>query len=1172
MKHRHHLLLAPAIILMALVLWNFSHQNNLTNTSSNEVVSRPQELLHREILKHQAISKISRSENTGVHFSEFTRSIVHQVRQGKPLLLSLPDRELKFQFRPQRVTTENFGISLGLNDELPSSFSVFNGQEISNLVSSKGQTSPASLAVVNGALALNFEIDGREYSVFYDPRLTQNYAEPALEFAHCTKGPQGLRQLHAPKDPPSLNERIPVGLSAQEDELEELMDSKEVWPDHDGYALGPKYNNTLKDLNILVVINQEVTTDDPETWPKKAAAALLNSAKAHLAAQRHLGLRYLLSEIILVPDLPEFDDLDPAPTNDPFKNITHFSDWMGEHRPQDEYPYGHAMCMSEPKGGFYGLAYDNNYGNEGSNCSLSILHGGKDTQLHELSHNMGAGHSVTGVMYPSVNNSPPTFLAISYYGTGKIMSQQIYSFMTRPERTHIYGPAKLRAPLEMPFANHDFAQTPENTPVLIEVLENDDPAVIVFTEWDESEARGAHNKLNLVEIGTVYPRDAGTTEIVDRQVRFSPTPGFTGVAWFTYSIVGSIGNGGAGWMHSADITIQVGDDDSPPEKRPLVEVHDDHYQSPLLEPFRFNPLLNDIAPGMTWGGPVDSTLGPSGDTPVNASDAFNRSYSYFLVNAEIIEGQGSLEIETRNAVYNGVSETYNSGALTYTPAVGDPPVVTIRYLASDDLGNQGTGTITITRAPALQLFSNTLKLYELGESRGTVTFHRTEPADLSTAAQIKFELLNDLSWNGRPSDLTLSGASSFDPATGMGTIEIPAGSSSTDLHLQAHHDGLEEGSEQLTFVVQDAGNLLPPPPLTLTISEHDNIPLPSLDSLWLPMNQSAGNKILEVNGTVAGTMTGTAVWSLGPFGNALSFDGETTFLEIKEAYLPPLESASRTVTAWIKTPGAEDASMHLVTYGTGNEGRRFWFGISSEGLLRMGAGGGQAIATTPVTDDQWHFVACVVDDDGSPNTNELRFYLNGNPDPISNESDRILATSSTPVFIGARPDETSLFKGLLDEVRIFPRALTEEEILSLYENSNMQPALAWHQYTFGSENADWTADPDGDSLNLFQEYLFGGNPFYPDPGAATPNFQRDGTNWVFSWNQRLTGTHSFRYLPESSSNLTDWSTLPLLPTTQPHPNNPGEFETQSIEIPSNPKSQNFFRIRVENTTTNNNDE
>lgn len=76
-----------------------------------------------------------------------------------------------------------------------------------------------------------------------------------------------------------------------------------------------------------------------------------------------------------------------------------------------------------------------------------------------------------------------------------------------------------------------------------------------------------------------------------------------------------------------------------------------------------------------------------------------------------------------------------------------------------------------------------------------------------------------------------------------------------------------------------------------------------------------------------------------------------------------------------------------------------------------------------VADDQWHLVACV--NDGKT----VKFFVDGKKDAEASLTGPV-AKSDFPMWIGARPGNVAA-TGIIDHVRFFDRALTDEEVARL---------------------------------------------------------------------------------------------------------------------------------------------
>ena len=170
-------------------------------------------------------------------------------------------------------------------------------------------------------------------------------------------------------------------------------------------------------------------------------------------------------------------------------------------------------------------------------------------------------------------------------------------------------------------------------------------------------------------------------------------------------------------------------------------------------------------------------------------------------------------------------------------------------------------------------------------------------------------------------------------------------------------------------------------------------------------------------------------WVEDETGNALSFDGVDDFVQVI-GYKGIAGTSSRTVCAWIKTT---DTEGEIVSWGKkGFGGGRWIFMTQGGGYLGLEVGGGVIVGSTFVCDDQWHHVAVVLENDGTPNINEVKLYVDGVFDAPSSVGDKEINTVLGPdVKIGVWGGGQRFFEGLIDEVRIYDRPLSVDEIAVL---------------------------------------------------------------------------------------------------------------------------------------------
>jgi len=184
-------------------------------------------------------------------------------------------------------------------------------------------------------------------------------------------------------------------------------------------------------------------------------------------------------------------------------------------------------------------------------------------------------------------------------------------------------------------------------------------------------------------------------------------------------------------------------------------------------------------------------------------------------------------------------------------------------------------------------------------------------------------------------------------------------------------------------------------------------------------NDSSGN---ARNGTIKGSPTFVA----GKIGKAINLRGLNDYVEIT-GYKGVLGQNAVTVTAWIRTSNTDTGA--IVGWGPNVAGQRFGFRVDA-GRLRIEHQGGNVQADTLVNDGGWHHVAVMVQENATISYPDVILYLDGTDDTRpTTDPDMFNLTAGEDVSIGRRPSNNDrFFLGQIDEVRIYDRMLTQEDI------------------------------------------------------------------------------------------------------------------------------------------------
>jgi hypothetical protein len=219
------------------------------------------------------------------------------------------------------------------------------------------------------------------------------------------------------------------------------------------------------------------------------------------------------------------------------------------------------------------------------------------------------------------------------------------------------------------------------------------------------------------------------------------------------------------------------------------------------------------------------------------------------------------------------------------------------------------------------------------------------------------------------------------------------------------------------------------------------IPITSDPSLvaWWTLNEGVGATVVDWSGYGHhGTIEGSTFWAEGYDLGALEFTGPGDFVEMA-GYGGVNGTNPRTMTAWIKTT---TPNRTILSWGLNVAGQKWRMRSDATGGLRGEVNGGYHYGVTNIADGRWHHVAITFEDDGTPDALDLMLYVDGQLDATSDILDEPIDTSDTGVVrIGESPWHNAPFVGLIDDVRIYDKALTQEDIQLVMR---IDPLLAWN--------------------------------------------------------------------------------------------------------------------------------
>jgi hypothetical protein len=351
------------------------------------------------------------------------------------------------------------------------------------------------------------------------------------------------------------------------------------------------------------------------------------------------------------------------------------------------------------------------------------------------------------------------------------------------------------------------------------------------------------------------------------------------------------------------------------------------------------------------------------------------------------------------SVVNGPAHGSLSGtapSLTYQPALNFFGTDSFTFRASDGQANSNVATVTIQVVPQNDPPQAVGESYSVA-SGGVLNV--AAPGVLGNDTDVDGgSLLAQLVAGPAHGVLTLNpnGSFGYTPATGY------------------------SGPDSFTYAAADAESTSAGAVVSLTVTPP--APPAGLVAAY-NFNEGTGTTLIDRSGRGhAGTLSGPTWTSAGRFGGALSFDGVNDRVNISDANALDL-TTGMTLEAWVR-PSTVSSWRAVLVKNFGNGLSYGLFGSDaaslSSGYIRTTSDLGVA-NTAPLALNVWTHLALTYD--GAT----LTLYVGG-AQVASRAVSGSIAVSTGTLTLGGSGLSIGFFQGLIDDVRIYNRALSQAEI------------------------------------------------------------------------------------------------------------------------------------------------
>ena len=338
------------------------------------------------------------------------------------------------------------------------------------------------------------------------------------------------------------------------------------------------------------------------------------------------------------------------------------------------------------------------------------------------------------------------------------------------------------------------------------------------------------------------------------------------------------------------------------------------------------------------------------------------------------------------------------------------------------------------------------------------------------------------------------------------------------------------GVPSIAKMVTVSGAAPPPPPPP---------PNSGLVGAW-GFSEGSGGTTADASGNGnTGTITGASWTAQGRYGNALSFNGTNSVVRVPSSASLNL-TTGMTLSAWIRPTAAQGGWRTII-----QRQADAYFLHASNGDPLHPAGGGTfggnvEFVGGPTANplNTWTHLALSYD------LATLRLYVNGTQ-VATHAATGSIQTNTNPLWMGGNTPYGEYFQGLIDEARVYKRALTPAEIQTDM-NTPVSPAapdttpptaptgLTATAVSSTQVNLGWTASTDNVGVSEYRVERCA--------GSGCTNFVQVGTPTGTSFNDTgRSPSTTYRYqvrAADAAANLGPYSTIatattPAAPDTTP---------------------------------------
>ena len=429
---------------------------------------------------------------------------------------------------------------------------------------------------------------------------------------------------------------------------------------------------------------------------------------------------------------------------------------------------------------------------------------------------------------------------------------------------------------------------------------------------------------------------------------------------------------------------------------------------------------------------VDLSLASTGGSPAIVQWTLGFSSQHFTAVNTAIGPAGTLAGKTLQCVNNSGSRTCVLAAINTSTIV-----------------NGVIARVTLTVSPSITVTSAPLSLSSpVGASLQGIAISASATGSSITIGQVSNSPPVATSQSATtqvntPVNITLQATDpNNDPLTFTVLSQPTHGTlSGTAPSLTYNPTGAFAGSDSFTFRASDGNLVSNTATVSLTVL---SVNISSGIIGYWPFDASSGTAALDSSGLGHHGVVAGPSWTTGRVGRALDFHGTDDHVDVGSFDILSGNSGSNslTIAAWVKADSfVAAADNRIVSKATGTSNDAHWWMLStldSGGEVRLrfrlktnGSTSVLIASSGGINVGEWTHVAAVY------NGSTMKLYKNGSEAGSMAKAGLVSVDGTIPVWIGANPGGELGWDGIIDEVRIYNRALAASEVQALLSQTTV---------------------------------------------------------------------------------------------------------------------------------------